>query len=154
MKFHFLISTCFALIDPDVFINKNIEIVAKLETHTFDQNVLVVAQALKPTSIYNVAIPIEQADKLAFIVAKAGKTELSVSKVEMTNENVFYNVKLLEKVSKGESIQFELLMTWVNVSTPYPKVISQDDPNQSYLYVGNHFFYSPFKTNVQKLTIR
>jgi hypothetical protein len=88
MKLFLVISAAFAVIDSDLFVNKNVEMKSFLGTREIRQEVKVEFKALKNTSLYYIGIPLVQSYNLALIECLDGRDQVQVTKSEV---NEYFN---------------------------------------------------------------
>ncbi|KAI8898051.1 Ribophorin I-domain-containing protein [Globomyces pollinis-pini] len=134
--------------------NDNVKVTTTLATSITRQVIDVSASATSPTSDYFVVIPSKLATKLSFIGVKQDSASLTPSQPVTKGFLTTFKVPLSDRVPKGGKVELAITLVWADLVSPYPKVISQTDSNQKYLYTGNLYFFSPYSTTSQATVVK
>lgn len=111
------------------------------------------------------AFPQVQSSNLAYlsVTPNAGKAKSKASSAKlpveishpegMPSELTFYSVALPSVLAKGESLTIDVLAVFTHSLRPFPEKISQADI-QLFLYQDSAYYLSPYKVNVQSLSVK
>ncbi|XP_077287574.1 dolichyl-diphosphooligosaccharide--protein glycosyltransferase subunit 1 [Arctopsyche grandis] len=108
-----------------------------------------------PVKSFLVAVEPEAKYKLALLTAKdSNKRELRVVDTSVTSQPdpKFARIELKDPIQPAKTLFVTLDYVFTKSLTPHPSTISQKD-KQLVRYHGNHYFYSPYKTESQKTTV-
>ena len=83
---------------------------------------------------------------------------MNVAKVEAfdvicSSGKDFWRIKLASEVAAGKSGTLEVETVYIHALSPYPAQITQAE-RQYVVFSGNLYFYSPYKTTTQSLTVQ
>lgn len=101
---------------------------------------------------YRLLLDAYEAPRLAVLTASGNQDAAKALRVRKKNENT-YAIELEEPLEPGETTSLLISMVLADALAPYPAEISQND-KQKVLYLGNHYFYSPYRTIRQALKIK
>lgn len=129
--------------------NKNVEVSIDVSSQLVKSTYKIQLQHKnnKPISSYTFTLPKSDCEKLSFISARdTSKKELKLSSPKTTAEECSYQIT----VSGTTTIVLETV--FAKALQAYPTAISQNE-KQLVRYLGNAYFYSPYKTLSQKTTV-
>eukprot|EP01041_Mallomonas_annulata_P011993 gene11993-25125_t len=97
---------------------------------------------------YKIAFPDIQAKQLAYLsVSKKGQVIPTTAPVTANNVT-YYSVAIAESTAT-----LKIVAVFIDLLVPYPVEIGQHD-NQLVLFQNSHYFYSPYRTQSQKTTVK
>lgn len=153
--FSTIVAIAFAAVKIDENVqNKNVERTIDLTTQLVKiQHKITLEHKSKKDVVsgaYTFVVPLEHRDQLAFIAVKdAVKKELKLAE-EKIDQGVAFTVTL-PSASANPVLYVETVFT--KSLQPHPSQITQSE-RQLVRYFGSAYFYSPYKTVVQKTTVQ
>ncbi|XP_077581682.1 dolichyl-diphosphooligosaccharide--protein glycosyltransferase subunit 1 isoform X1 [Stigmatopora nigra] len=132
------LSTHLAKITVDIVLSNH----ARYDVQSF---ILTVDPELYPHMAYiGASVPDDDEDD--------GQLEISETKISSLT-GVFFQVNLPYNLVVGNKIKVKVEMTFSHVLEPFPSDITQAE-RQLVVFQGNHYFYSPYPTQIQTTRVR
>ena len=135
-------------------VERTIDLTSQFAKHTIQ--ITISNTGSKSASAVYLAVEDSLAGHLSYLaVTDESKAELKTEKQAKAEKTsyVLYKVQLQKALEGGASAVITANYVFTHSMTPFPKAISQSDP-QLVLYHDNHYFYSPYKTQSQTTTVK
>lgn len=141
----------------DRLVNKNVERSIDLTTQLVKISAKVTLENTgdAPVKSFLVAVEPDAKHKLALLTAKdPNKRDLRVVDTSVTAQPdpKFARIELKDPIQPAKTIVVTLDYVFTKSLSPHPSTISQKE-KQLVRYHGNHYFYSPYKTESQRTTV-
>ncbi|EAL60811.1 dolichyl-diphosphooligosaccharide-protein glycotransferase [Dictyostelium discoideum AX4] len=139
------------------WINQDVQRSIDVTTHLSKESISIKAKSLTDKNdIYQISFNSKYHVSIQALDSQNNelKVYLSPNSINIKEGFKTYNIELKNKVKKDEIVQLKVKVTsMIEQMIPYPSEIKQGQ-TQLVLYLNNHYFTSPYKTETQKTTVK
>ncbi|CAB3374974.1 Hypothetical predicted protein [Cloeon dipterum] len=136
-------------------VNKNVETVVDISSQLAKISNKVTVENVGKTTLKSLifGVPAHLKERTSFVTAKVGEHLLRVTETKLSGQDGgFWKVDLRSDLAAGRTLQLNIDLVLSRALVPHPGQITQKE-KQLVLFEGNVYFYSPYLTEKQSLTV-